>query len=95
MADNGQSRTRAVVVVSARQAPSDFHRLLIDRKTWRANGALALRWTGGRFELSAARPPGYQRSWAHLPDSAESAAAPLRSTAPDATPKVEDLEPDD
>ena len=39
------------MVVTAREAPGDCAALLIDRKAWRANGAMALRWTGDRFEL--------------------------------------------
>ncbi len=87
--------TRAAVVVSPREAPAACKAVLIDRKSWRANGAVALRWTGDRFELRAARPPDYQRPWAHPPETAASAPAPLRPATPDATPKVQDLEPDD
>ena len=87
---------RAAVVVSAREAPGDCAATLIDRKAWRANGAIALRWTGDRFELSAARPPGYERPWARGPREPESATqAPTRPAAPDATPRVNDLEPGD
>ena len=83
---------RAAVVVSPR-APGDYNALLIDRKAWRANGALALRWTGDRFELKAARPPGYERPWARAPrEPAEAAQAPTRPAARDATPRTEDME---
>ena len=58
---------RAAVVVSAHQAPGDCHALLIDRPVWREQGAVALRWTGDRFDLSAARPPGYERPWTRGP----------------------------
>ena len=37
--------TRATIVISPRQAPGGCTALLIDRKAWRANGAMALRWT--------------------------------------------------
>jgi competence protein ComEC len=50
---------RAIVVVSAREAPGDCSAVLLDRKAWRANGAMALRWTGERFEQSVAHPPCY------------------------------------
>jgi hypothetical protein len=54
----------------------------------RANGAIALRWTGSEFALSAARPPSYQRPWARsLPVS-----APAGTGAGDATPRPGDLE---
>ncbi len=85
---------RAAVVVSQRQAPGDCAAVLIDRNAWRAHGALALRWTGDRFALSAARPSVYQRPWARGPlDVNESVSASLRPAASDATPKAEDLEP--
>jgi competence protein ComEC len=85
--------TRAAVVVSARAAPGDCAALLLDRKAWRGNGAMALRWTGDRFEQSAARPPGYQRPWApgHR-EPADAAQAPARPASRDATPRTEDLE---
>jgi len=86
---------RAAVVVSAREAPGACHAILIDRKAWRANGAMALRWTGEHFELSAARPAGYERPWARAPRSAESVPAPIRPPAPDATPRAGDLEAGD
>jgi competence protein ComEC len=37
---------RAAVVVSAQAAPGACAARLIDRKAWRANGVVALRWTG-------------------------------------------------
>jgi competence protein ComEC len=87
---------RAAVVVSAREAPGDCAATLVDRKVWRGNGATGLRWSGERFEQSAARPPGYQRPWAPAPRVAgEGAATPLRPPARDATPRPEDLEPGD
>jgi competence protein ComEC len=54
---------RAAVVVSPRQAPGDCGALLVDRRAWRANGAIGLRLVGGRFEQTVARPPGYERLW--------------------------------
>jgi competence protein ComEC len=86
---------RAAVVASPREAPAACAALLIDRKVWRANGAIALRWTGDRFELSAARPPGYERPWARGPNSTESVPALKRPAAPDATPRAQDLEAGD
>jgi competence protein ComEC len=86
---------RAAVVVSPREAPGDCKALLIDRKAWRANGAVALRWTGDRIELSAARPPGYERPWASgLPGSVQPAPA-ARPAARDATPRPDDMDADD
>jgi competence protein ComEC len=84
---------RAAVVVSAREAPGDCPALLIDRKAWRANGAMALRWIGERFEQSVARPPGYERPWARgLREPAEAVQAPTRPATRDATPRTDDLE---
>jgi competence protein ComEC len=87
---------RAAVVVSTREAPGPCAAILIDRKIWRANGALALRRTGDRFEPTYARPSGHERPWARDPRSAsERATALIRPTVPDATPKTEDLEAGD
>ena len=87
---------RAAVVVSTREAPVDCPALLIDRKIWRANGAMALRWTGERFEQSAAHPPGYQRPWARgIVEPAALTATPTRPAMRDATPRTEDMEAGD
>jgi competence protein ComEC len=79
---------RASVVVSARASQRPCAATLVDRKVWRAHGAVALRWDGERFEETFARPPGTDRPWAPAPR--------VRSTKPaaarDATPKEEDLE---
>jgi competence protein ComEC len=85
----------AAVVVSPREAPGDCKALLIDRKVWRANGALALRSVGDHFDLSATRPFGYARPWAQGPHSAESAVTPTRAITPNATPKAEEMEAGD
>jgi competence protein ComEC len=70
---------RAAVVVSPREAPGDCAATLIDRRAWRTYGAVALRWTIDRFELNAARPPGYERPWARAPrEPASTALAPQR-----------------
>ncbi len=87
---------RAAVVVSRREAPGACAAILIDRKAWRANGAMALRWTGDRFEQRAAHPPGYQRPWARgAGEPADSAQAPARPATRDATPRVDELEAGD
>jgi competence protein ComEC len=87
---------RAAIVISQRDAQRDCQAMLIDRRAWRANGATALRWTGGRFEMTAARPPGYDRPWARAAKSEiDSTSVPVRPAARDATPRTEDLEPGD
>lgn len=84
---------RAAVVVSAREAPSDCSAVLLDRKAWRANGAMAPRWTGERFEQSAARPPGTERPWARgIVEPAAITATPTRPATRNATPRAEDME---
>jgi competence protein ComEC len=86
---------RAAVVISPREAPGGCAATLVDRSIWRADGALTLRWTGDRFAVSAARPAGYERPWAHgAPGSRRSALTPVRA-APNATPRARDLEPGD
>lgn len=87
---------RAAVVISAREAPGACAATLLDRKAWRTNGATALRWAGDRFEIMAARPPGYDRPWARgARIESETSGAPIRPAARDATPRTDDLEPGD
>jgi competence protein ComEC len=88
---------RAVLVVSNRDAPPGCAALVIDRGVWRRSGAIALRRRGEEFEITAARPPGYDRPWvrALAPDGdglPPSRAAPQPR---DATPRADDLEPGD
>jgi competence protein ComEC len=86
---------RAAVVVSPRQAPGDCAALLIDRRAWRANGAIGLRAVGGGFEMTPARPPSSVRPWAPVLQPAGDATTRLRPGARDATPRLEDLEEGD
>ena len=89
---------RAAVVVSTRMAPPDCAALVVDRAVWQRGGAIALRHVGGKWEISAARPPGLDRPWARGRPSAEEApasAAPQRREPRDATPRTEDMEPGD
>jgi competence protein ComEC len=86
---------RAAVVVSPREAPGACAALRIDRNAWRANGAMALRWTGERFVESAARPPVYERPWARGPRGLKATVTTLLPTARDATPRTDDLEAGD
>jgi competence protein ComEC len=89
---------RAAVVVSTRMAPPGCAALVVDRAVWQRGGAIALRHVGGKWEISAARPPGLDRPWARRRPSAEEApasAAPQRREPRDATPRTEDMEPGD
>jgi competence protein ComEC len=81
---------RAAVVLSPRQAQLPCAAKLIDRRNWRARGAIALRWSGDRFSEIDARPVGYDRPWAHGPRGQATAATPV--PARDATPRQQDLE---
>jgi competence protein ComEC len=89
---------RALLVISAREAPPDCGALTVDRRVWRASGAMALRRFEGRFEIAATRPRGYDRPWARDASHLAEESGPNRSTNPqsrDATPKTEDLEAGD
>jgi competence protein ComEC len=89
---------RAALVVSARDAPPGCAALLIDRNVWRRSGAIALRRHGEQFEITATRPPGYDRPWARAVAGQEGAPVPGRTTPPrprDATPRADELEPGD
>jgi competence protein ComEC len=85
---------RAAIVISRRRVPGACKARLIDGTVWRAHGALALRWTGQDFALSAGRPPGYQRPWTRAGRVAERSAR-TPATARDATPRGADLEAGD
>jgi competence protein ComEC len=89
---------RASVVVSQRVAPPDCAALVIDRAVWQRGGAMALRRVGNGWEVTAARPPGYDRPWARARPSSEEAppsATPQRREPRDATPRADDLQPGD
>ena len=91
---------RAVLVLSARDAPPACAALVVDRQVWRRAGAIALRRVGQGFEITAARPAGHDRPWARAVaqpgDTPEAArTTPARPQPRDATPRAEDLEPSD
>jgi competence protein ComEC len=89
---------RAAVIASPRDAPPGCAALAFDRNTLRRTGAVELYRTGESFAVRPTRPPGYDRPWS------PSYAAPTQVTrpglrigapAPDATPRSEDLGPED
>ncbi len=89
---------RAAVVVSAREAPPQCASLVIDRNVLRRTGALALRRNGEGWEMTAARPAGYDRPWSRsraTPAAPAPAGASSNTVTPDATPHPQDLEPGD
>jgi competence protein ComEC len=85
---------RAAMVISTRDIRGDCGALVLDRQALRSSGATAVRrLSDGQFEITTARPRGYNRPWAgaRLEGSDPALAVPPR----DATPKTEDLEPGD
>jgi len=86
----------AAIVVTSREVPGECKAIAIDRKVSRGNGAIALRWNGDGFEITAARTAGQDRPWARASDTPQATAAPaVRSQPRDATPRTEDLEAGD
>jgi competence protein ComEC len=83
---------RAAVVVTSREMPGDCQALALDRKLWRASGAIALRRIGENFAIKRARPAGQDRPWARGSFVEEPVAPVTRPQPRDATPKAEDLE---
>ncbi len=89
---------RAALVISARDAPPGCAVTVVDRGIWRRSGAMTLRRLGERFEITPARPAGYERPWARMLTPAGPAphAGPQPSPQPhDATPRTDDLEAGD
>lgn len=95
---------RAAIVITAKDVPPDCAALVASRALWRSRGALSLRRDGGDgFIIDAARPENFDRPWAPRPPRApsransenEAGSAASRSPPRDATPKPEDLQPDD
>jgi competence protein ComEC len=96
---------RALLILTTRDAPPGCAAPVIGRKVWRERGALALRRDGAGFVIEAARTEGFDRPWSPQrartaaapasPDAATDAPAASRSPPHDATPRSEDLQPDD
>jgi competence protein ComEC len=90
---------RAAVIASPRDAPPHCGApLVIDRTRWRASGAVALYRHDRDFIVGPSRPPGYDRPWSPAqpttgPPIGRAGRAPDRGQ--DATPRSEDLQPDD
>jgi competence protein ComEC len=73
---------RAVLVVSARDAPPGCTALVVDRQVWRRSGAMALRSLGERFEITTTRPLGYDRPWRRAVAPESDAPVPPRAMPP-------------
>jgi competence protein ComEC len=87
---------RAALIVTRRQAPPGCAALVIDRDVWRDTGALSLYRTKTGFSIERTRPQGYDHPWSPAPQAARTAGTPA-TTAPasNATPRPDDLRPDD
>lgn len=87
----------AALVVTAREAPPDCAATVIDRRTLRAHGAMALSRDGKGWRNEMTLPPGTDRPWARAVEIAEPATAARtpRAVPRDATPRAQDLEADD
>ena len=89
---------RAAVVLSRREAPPFCQATVIDRNVWRKTGAMAVYRSGAGFDVVAARPATQDRPWARGAVSAGTgeATTPARLSVPrDATPRQEDIGPED
>ncbi|MFL9824877.1 ComEC/Rec2 family competence protein [Rhodoplanes sp. SY1] len=95
---------RAALIVALRDPPEGCRATVIDRAMLKDTGALALRRTGDGFAVTRARAPGYDRPWSPTPTAAARPAVPSAggtaagasrsAPPPDATPAIEDIEPD-
>jgi competence protein ComEC len=91
---------KAVLIVTARQAPPQCKARIISHERLRETGSLALSERHGVFARAAVRPAGTSRPWARNALAADETteAGPSRATASrpvDATPSVETIAPDD
>ena len=91
--------SRAAIIVTVRQPPSDCAAMVLDQEMLRRRGTLALHRTADGFAISANRPRGVDRPWAPMSrnDDADTPASPANRPAQpvDATPAESDLQPDD
>src|SRR6185437_3292064 len=97
---------RAAIVVTARDTAPDCAALVVGRTLWREQGALTFRRDGSGFVMESSRPRNYDRPWApapqprHAPPASQASggvAVPESSkpAPPDATPRSEDLDPNE
>lgn len=89
---------QAVIVASPRNAPPSCAAIVVDRAKLRANGAVALRRVGERWDIKVARPVGQGRPWARMTETSDVDTLPSTIARPaprDATPNSQSLEPGD
>ena len=80
--------SRAALVVTPRAPPPGCSAMVIDRRALRETGAVALVRRDGNFEVTAARPSGFDRPWArrYAPREARPALTSAVRPETDATP---------
>ncbi|QUS40184.1 ComEC family competence protein [Tardiphaga alba] len=90
---------RTVLIVTAKQAPTNCRAMVIDRERLQGQGATSLRRVGDGFSAETTRTGGLQRPWARGPvdavEAASSTGQRTRQGPVDATPAETDLAPDD
>jgi competence protein ComEC len=85
---------RAAVIASPRDLPPGCAALVFDRSRWSQSGAVELYIDDEGFAIMPTRPPGYDRPWSPAHVMPRRITRPGLRT-PDATPRSEDLRPDD
>jgi len=87
----------AGLIISQRSAPPSCAATVIDRTVWPRTGATAIYRVGKSWEMVVAYPPSYDRPWARAAQPRSEGETPIttRSQSRDATPRGEDLAPDD
>jgi competence protein ComEC len=91
---------RAALIVTAASVPPGCSATVIELKRLRAQGAMALRWTGRGFVTDAVRPRGMNRPWSPSAGEVEIGSTPATggtgtARPPDATPSESDLQAED
>jgi competence protein ComEC len=89
---------RAALAVSQRTAPPSCAADTIDRTVWPRTGSTALYRSAEGWKRVVAFPPGYDRPWARampVRGEGETSSRPASSAPRDATPRTEDLAPED
>jgi competence protein ComEC len=95
---------RAVLIVTASQAPAECAATVIDLERLRRQGGMTLRRSGDGFAIEAVRPNGFDRPWSPAPwspagrgesEAEPSAVRPAPRRPVDATPSDADLQADE
>lgn len=90
--------TRAALVITMRDPPSDCAATVIDRDILQRSGSLALTRAGKGWDITRARTPGEDRPWTRAGNAEKkrrAAGGLSRGASRDATPAPKDLEPGD